>query len=306
MIDSVALPKVKNEYFNNTKVANYLSTNSELLEKTFQLTTIPRKNIFVTVDLTADTNLILTNANITQFDLAVMDSVYTLLVNGETAFTPEMIVRIMSGNFNQDVTPQKSGAVTKSLNKLSLIRITIDCTEELQARKKLEKNKTARLTSYLMPLREIEIQTANHKSVMKGFQLIEKPVLYTYAETIQQIMSVPTSILSTQGKISDTNDNIIIKRALIRRIEAMKNNKNKIKSNIIVYERYDQETKKEKGFLITLGFNKENYSNWKKKKNNLHKSIIKILDTFKEEKYILNYEIIKEGKQKINGVSIIL
>lgn len=305
MIEEVRMPKPKKEYLNNSKIANYISSNNNLLDKTLQLTTIPKKNIFVTVDLTTDENLSVTNQNITQYDMAVMDSVYTLLVNGTSSFTPEMIVRIMSGNFEQDVTPQKAGSVTKSLNKLSLIRISIDCTDELRMRKQISNNKTAQLTSYLMPIREITIRSANHQTEMKGFQLIEKPVLYTYAENIKQIMSVPTALLETKNKISNTDDVIIIKRALIKRIEIMKSNKNLINSNIINYERYDSKTGDTKGFFQTLGFNKNNYSNWKKKKSKLHNTITSILDIFIQDNYILGYTVITEGKQKINGIQII-
>lgn len=305
MIEEVRMPKPKKEYLNNSKIANYISSNNNLLDKTLQLTTIPKKNIFVTVDLTTDENLSVTNQNITQYDMAVMDSVYTLLVNGTSSFTPEMIVRIMSGNFEQDVTPQKAGSVTKSLNKLSLIRISIDCTDELRMRKQIGNNKTAQLTSYLMPIREITIRSANHQTEMKGFQLIEKPVLYTYAENIKQIMSVPTALLEAKNKISNTDDVIIIKRALIKRIEIMKSNKNLINSNIINYERYDSKTGDTKGFLQTLGFNKNNYSNWKKKKSRLHNTITSILDIFIQDNYILGYTVITEGKQKINGIQII-
>ena len=305
MIEEVRMPKPKKEYLNNSKIANYISSNNNLLDKTLQLTTIPKKNIFVTVDLTTDENLSVTNQNITQYDMAVMDSVYTLLVNGTSSFTPEMIVRIMSGNFEQDVTPQKAGSVTKSLNKLSLIRISIDCTDELRMRKQIGNNKTAQLTSYLMPIREITIRSANHQTEMKGFQLIEKPVLYTYAENIKQIMSVPTALLEAKNKISNTDDVIIIKRALIKRIEIMKSNKNLINSNIINYERYDSKTGDTKGFFQTLGFNKNNYSNWKKKKSRLHNTITSILDIFIQDNYILGYTVITEGKQKINGIQII-
>ena len=299
------MPKTKKEYLNNSKVANYISTNNELFDKTLLLTTIPKKNIFVTVDLTADKNLSLTNQNITPYDMAVMDSVYTLLVNRVAAFTPEMIVRIMSGNFEQNVTPQKIGAVTKSLNKLSLIRITIDCTEELRARKQIEKDQTAQLTSYLMPLKVIENKSANHRATMKGYQLLEKPVLYTYAENINQIMSIPTKLLETKAKISDTDEIIVIKRTLIKRIEAMKNEKNKINSNIITYERHDPKTGEERGFFYTLGIQKSKYSNWKKKKNTLHHSITTILNDFISDNYITGYNVIKEGAQKITGVEIL-
>ena len=179
--------------------------------------------------------------------MAVMDSVYTMLVNGVVAFTPEMVVRIMSGNFDQDVKPQKSGAVTRSLHKLSLIRISIDCTNELRTREKIKKDETAKWESYLMPLHEIDIQSANHQTVMRGYQLLEKPILYFYAESIKQIIDVPTELLeitdaSGSGHLSDTDDVIVIKRAIIRRIEQMKNEKNHMNNDTINYERYDPTT----------------------------------------------------------------
>ena len=312
--DTVQMPKPKKEYLNNSKVANYISTQNDLFSNTMQLTTMPKKNIFVTVDLTADKNLALTNPNITQYDMAVMDAVYTMLVNGAVAFTPEMVVRIMSGNFDQDVKPQKAGAVTRSLHKLSLIRISIDCTNELRARKKIDKDQTAKLTSYLMPLREIDIQSANHQTVMKGYQLIEKPVLYTYAESIKQIIDVPTELLtitdeSGSGHLSDTDDVIVIKRAIIRRIELMKDPKNSISNDVIRYERYDPMSGTKKGFFAMLGFDEANYKNpkqWTKKRNSLHKIVTTILKDFTKEKYISGYEDVKEGKQKVIGVKIIL
>lgn len=304
----VKMPKPKKEYLNNSKVANYISTQNNLFSNTLQLTTMPRKNIFVTVDLSADENLALSSPNITQYDMAVMDAVYTLLVNGAIAFTPEMVVRIMSGNFEQDVKPQKSGAVTKSLRKLSLIRISIDCTSELRARKKIEKDQSVKLTSYLMPLREVDIRSANHQTIMKGFQLLEKPVLYTYAELVKQIIDVPTELLEI-NEISDTDSVIVIKRALIRRIEQMRNRKNHMDNDIIRYERYDPTTGTKKGFFVMLGFDESKYKNanqWKKKKSSLNKIITTILAEFTKEKYIAGYEVVKEGKQKVIGVKIIL
>ncbi len=314
IIETVQMPKPKKEYLNNTKVANYISTQQDLFSSTMQLTTMPKKNIFVTVDLTADANLALSNPNITQYDMAVMDAVYTMLVNGAAAFTPEMVVRIMSGNFTQDVKPQKSGAVTRSLHKLSLIRISIDCTAELRARKKIDKGQTAKLTSYLMPLREIDIRSANHKTVMKGYQLLEIPVLYSYAETVRQIIDFPTELLeiadpSGSGHLSDTDDVIVIKRALIRRIELMKNSKNNINNDTIRYERYDPATGAKKGFFSMLGYTEDSYKNpkqWKKKRSTLNRIVTTILQDFAKEKYISGYELVKEGKQKVIGVKIIL
>ena len=122
-----------------------------------------------------------------------------------------------------------------------MVRITIDCTEELIARKVLKKGQKAHLKSYLMPLRELEVKLGNQK-IAKGYQLIEEPVLYTYAEKVGQIINVPRSLLETKGELSDTDEVIIIKRQLIKRIEAMKNSKNHIVSRKISYEWYDKNT----------------------------------------------------------------
>lgn len=311
----VQMPKPKKEYFNNCKVANYISTKQgDLFSATLQLETIPKKSIVVTVDLDTDENLALSNPNITLYDMAVMDAVYTMLVNGTLVFTPEMVVRIMSGNFSQDVTSQKRASVVKSLQKLSMIRISIDCTDEFRARKKIGKDETAVLKSYLLPLHEGEVRSANHQSVRWGYQLIEEPVLYTYARTINQIIDVPTGLLeiadaSGRRLLSDTDDVIVIKRVIIRRIEAYKNRKNNMSNDIIRYERYDPVAGTPKGLFARLGYQESNYKNakqWKKKRSSLNKIVTTILEDFSKEKYIAGYDIIREGKQKVVGVRIIL
>lgn len=307
-IPKTSSPNPQNEYLNISKVAKYISTKQGLIntneEISLQLTTIPKKNIFVTVNLFADENLSISNPNITLYDAAVMDAIYTLYVSGSEVFTPEMIVRTMSGNLTQDVTPQKAGAITKSLNKLTMVRITIDCTEELIARKVLKKGQKAHLKSYLMPLRELEVKLGNQK-IAKGYQLIEEPVLYTYAEKVGQIINVPRSLLETKGELSDTDEVIIIKRQLIKRIEAMKNSKNHIVSRKISYEWYDKNTNTFKGFFIELGYKKNDYSNWRKKKSNLHHIIKTLLTNYAKEKYIKSFTETKEGNG-INGIEITL
>lgn len=60
------------------------------------------------VDIVKEKKLSLSNPDVTQFDLAVMDSVYTLAVSGIMRFTPEDVARIMSGNLEQNLTPKKS------------------------------------------------------------------------------------------------------------------------------------------------------------------------------------------------------
>ena len=130
------LPKTQNENFNISSVAKFITTTGGLVssENPTELKVMPSKNIIVTVDLEKDKEVKLSSNNVTMYDLAVMDSVYTLYKNNCSSFTPEMISRIMSGNMKGDVKPQEAGAVTRSLKKLALIRITLDCTDEFEAR----------------------------------------------------------------------------------------------------------------------------------------------------------------------------
>lgn len=297
--------ELENESFNNSIVANHMLTNKNLFDKCYTLDTLPKKNIFITIDFDIDENLRLTNPDITQYDLAVMDSVYTLLTHNIIEFTPEMLSRVMSGNINQDVTSHKIKTIEKSLKKLSLIKIDIDCSKEYQARNKIDKTDTAILSSYLLPLNKIKIYAATKNVKMIGYKVIEKPAFYKYAETVGQILTVPISILNTSQRLSDTEEVIIIKRALIKRIEVMKNKKNKMNSNVISYEWYDTKKREYKGFLNYLGFYKENYSNWRKKKSNIHNAIVKILEEFTKDNYIAGFEVLQK-KSKINGIKILL
>lgn len=297
---------VKKEYLNNTKIANFISTHPDLTKNTLLLKTLAKKNIFVTVDLDADRNVTLTDPDITQYDLAVMDSVYTLYAAGTDTFTPGMVARVMSGNLEQDVTKQKMEAVTAALRKLSRIRITIDCTDELIARGELKEGQTARMTSYLMPVKEAEVLSANLKTYLRGYHLLEKPVLYEYAEDVRQLISVPTQLLCSDG-VSDTDDIVVMKRALIRRIEAMKSSRNSMRSDIIAYDREDRDTGVRKGLFATLGYDPASYSNWPKKRSQLHASVLKLLDGFVSSGYITSYEVVKAyGSRAIAGVRVVL
>ena len=294
------LPKTQNENFNISSVAKFITTTGGLVssENPTELNVMPSKNIIVTVDLEKDKDVKLSSNNVTMYDLAVMDSVYTLYKNNCSSFTPEMISRIMSGNMKGDVKPQKAGAVTRSLKKLALIRITLDCTDEFEARGiKLRKGDKALFTDYLLPLREVQVKSANGEVYLNGFSLKEMPVLYDYAERIGRIAAVPISLMKVPG-MTDTDDAILVKRYVIQRVEELKRARNKVALKEVIY--YDEEL--DKGVLTELWYDEE-FVNIRDKKAKLHKMMIKVLESFKTEKYIKGYDILSAGRSII-GVEI--
>ncbi len=301
----------KELFYNISKVATYIASNTGIVDKqSLQLTTIPKDNVYITVDLTSDEHFKLSSPNVTLYDFAVMNAAYTVLQNRRECFTPEMIVRTMACDPYMDVTPQKKSAVTRSLNKLRHIDISIDCTEEFRARGLLDDDgDEIILSSYLMPLDVARVKPAHHKDYISGYRFIREPALYTYAAIVEQIVSVPTELLLIDDA-SVTNDVIVLRDYLVRRIIAMQNEKNHIVSTRIAYERYDRDTQTYKGLLPSLGYDKEyqesHGSNWRRKKANLHRSVTTILDSFVRKGLIAGYEVVYSGgkRKTVYGVDI--
>lgn len=294
------IPSLQDEKFNITKVAKYISTTSGLVNKEDKtcLVTMPSKNVMVTLDLMEKDDVSLSSKNVTMYDLAVMDSVYTLYKSGCSEFTPEMIAKVMSGDLHAYIKPQKAGSVRKSLDKLASIRISLDITDELLARGlKLKEGERGVLKDYLLPLREMQLKAANGKVIQSGFQLKEIPILYDYAERTGHIATVPTTMLEVDS-VTDTDDNIIIKRYLIRRIEELKQARNKKSLSEIIY--YDTEL--QTGAMSELWYDK-NIVNLRDKKSELHKSVKKVLKSLVEKQYIQSYEELKDGRSVV-GVKI--
>lgn len=317
IIPHVSMPKVETEYTNISKIAHYITTTSGLVdaEKPFTLVTMPSKNATVTIALKADKGIKLSK-NITQYDFDIMDAVYSLFINGCSVFSPEMVARMISGKLNGRVSAQKIGSVTRSINKLRHVDITIDLTDEyIKSGKKLPEGVDALTrTSYLLPL---EIYNAvipdNGKTlktrktilddeeinVIAGYEFVKKPVLYTYAEQRGDIEDFPMALLS-DPTISDTDENTAIKWYIVRRIAALRKAKNKTNElkDVIYYD-----TEEQQGAFSDLWYNPDEYSNWRKKKAKIHEAIVAELEVCLREKFIKSYEVIKKGTS-IEGVSI--
>ena len=240
--------------------------------------------------------------------MAVMDAFYTLYKSGYQTFSLQTVIRVMSGNMDQDITAQKIARLKESVEKLRLILITIDCTDELRVRKLIKKEETAKYRSYFLPVSSVEIQSGN-QTVVEGYRLLELPALYAYAERIKQMISVPIELLaSTGGFLPDTDENIILKRYLLKRIARMKKEKATVYSRRIRYEWYDRKAQREKGMFAELGYREEDFasrSSWLNKRAKVHKVVKQILDAFRQAGYIAGYSETREGNA-ITGVEILL
>lgn len=216
------------QYMNNTKIGRILSTKPIPIEDVVAELKIPiNDKIINLVDIWKDKNITLSTNNITQFDIAVMDAAYTIMCAGYMVITAEWITKVLSGNPDHKITPQKIGAIRKSIDKLRSIHIKIDCKDEINARRDT-KDKIDKFVyeSYLLPLDKIEaIYEANGKEIV-AYPVLTKPALYRYAEIMHQIIDVPAELLDTHNEFHDTEEAILIKRYVIKRVAQIINNNN--------------------------------------------------------------------------------
>lgn len=305
-VETVQLPRLQHQYLNISLIMNTLIANPEPfeLEQVYEVLSLPRQKIKTRFSLAVDSRCPVRSVTLTRFDQAVMDAVYTLSVNGCETFTTSMVARVISGNLSRDVTLNMRKAVEMSIEKLRSVWIRIDCAAELKARKIQPDWKPEEFQSFLLPVKDVAVRSGNNQTITQGYALRGESVLYVYAETIHQMASVPADCLETHS-VRDTQDNIVIKRYLLRRIEALRNRKSKVRSPKISYEWRKNKGDPARGFLQDLGYDRAGYSNWRDKKSRIHAAVTGLLKDFAASGYIDGFKVCKSGSG-IQGVEIIL
>lgn len=287
-----AMPHIQIHYLNTSLVANTLVSPQSKLTLGVQVSLKPlgsRKHVATLVTLETDDPEIINDACITPVDLAVMDAVYTLTMYGCTVLTPTAIIRAMSGDMEQELTSAMRDALVAAITKLMHLWIQIDCQAEYRARGIIaEDAELEPLSSPLLPVEEVLVQPANHSEPIRGYQLHVVSALYVYASDIRNIANVQADVLRTPH-VGNSIEMIKLKRYLIRRIAAMRNKRNAVKSNSIIYERHDNRAHAAVGLYANMGYCKEDYKNWRDKRRKIHISVCAILGDLVSAGYIKGY-----------------
>lgn len=223
----------------------------------------------------------------TPYDRSVYNAVCSLYEADNNHFTPDQVYRCMNGlTEKESVSPQAVGHVTRSIDKMRKIHAKVDYTNEMKTKNK-ENTDQFIIEGFIINADKIRIKAGGYE--VAGYRMLPKPILYEYAQVTKQVISVPSKLLNTKDVIRNTEEVIVIREYLIRRIEIMKHPKNKNYSNRILFESV---------------FNELDLPNPTSKKSMKVRNIIfKILDKYKAEKYIKNYAIHKASRS-FKGVDI--
>ena len=202
---------------------------------------------------------------LTYYDKRVFLAVCNLKDQGNDVVTTTQIYRAMGNRSRPNATDREK--MLKSLEVMSMARVSLDNTEEANLYPKYDKIKTR---FYLLPTTIMQ-GYKNHHVIDDAIQILELPKLFLFSKNRKQITKAPIELL--ECPISQTEANLQLYDYLLRRIAQMRN-KAEISKTII---------------LETIYENCE--INNKMQKSRLPEKITRILDHCKKIKWIKGYTI---------------
>lgn len=282
---------------NLTKTSSTLFSSKNSLENLRQIAidVAPNKKGLTTtynvnVDLSAPE--LKGTENITEYDKSVHNMAVSIgKVNEHGFFTAKQVATALlygDNPSNSNPSKQQIGAVTKSIEKLALIRVTIDWTEHIRLNNKgdIPEGASFKVTDYMLPVRKYTATIGGQK--VEGYQFIDRDnytPLHQYATSVGQIGQHPVKMLNIP--INLDQQKIVIRDFLLEEIAHIKNRTNW--NNTISVDR----------LLEVAGESSQTIDRTKKKR--LLKAVKDMLDYWKKKGYIKGY---KEKKANTTGKPI--
>ena len=288
--------KKQNQYWNISKANDALRVMGPHCDgNSFGVATMQTKDkraVGVDISIRFDPQALGKEVTITAYDMAVMDAVYTLYVYHNLQVSDTTILQIMYGKHDLDITPEKVKQLHNSIYKLSQITICVECSEEFRARRIVNKDEDVTYQGNLLPL----------ESDHDDYVITEISPTYQYAQQIGQYATVSSEILQA-GAVQNSAEILLLRRYLIKRIVAMRNQHNRMFSKRIALEWWDHKQKRYSGLLPHLGYDPEKNPVPRKKKSTLCQAIRAILTGLQKSSYIAGYVEVRQ-ERKIIGYEV--
>lgn len=232
----------------------------------------------------------------TPYDSAVYSGVITLYEAENNVITPAMVYRAMNGLTDSEyINPTTLEKVARSIEKNRRSQLSIDFTEEAQQY----------MRAYEPPARDFKttyegnllvadkITVKNNGVEQTAYKILRKPILYEYAETVGQVISVPIQLLQTKGSVRSTEDVIVLREYLLRQIENYRR-RHKSGSFTLSY----------KDIYAVCGVSAETHKNLKDKHKKIRAHAEALLGEWQRLHYIASFESKRDGSRAIALLSI--
>lgn len=193
-------------------------------------------------------NLIL--SKLTEYERQVSNSIMSiweeaLRSNQSAVFTVDMVYQNMPGGGEQP-SPQQRGAITKAIEKLRGIKITIDVTEELRTKGIISAEETRTYDDYFLSAGRETRRIKNGGQIVQTYILHSEPIILSYCKLTNQLITVPPKWLEikrinrkgeiTNNPIKMSQERQAIIGYLIRRIRVMQRDNDTAQKNKGYYD----------------------------------------------------------------------
>lgn len=289
--DFSPLPIPKTKYPNNFIISNDKVTN-KLFDGELPLgleQQIGTENYKSKKELTAVAKIefdelegVTISKSITPYDREVHDAIVSLFVDGGNQYlTPLMIYRTMTGNPKAKLTPKQHQAISESVTRCSMARIRIDAKDEAEA---FNMQKLIYEGNLLYTKKVIG---EHNGKVDEWICLIDRPILYDYANNKGQVTRAKINLLNTP--VSKNEETVVLQGYLLKRILIMKGNPNnpKVSKNIVCETIYKQ-----------LNIQAASPGALRKKQTKIRDTVREILKDWIEKEFIKDYRE-NIGKNKV-------
>lgn len=237
-----------------------------------------------------------TRQKYTPYDSAVYSGVITLYEAENNVITPAMVYRAMNGLTDSEyVNPSTLAKVAKSIEKNRKSQLAIDFTEEAkQYMRAYETPGKDFKTTYEGNLLVADKITVKNNGVEQtAYKILRKPILYEYAQTVGQVISVPIHLLQTKGSVRSTEDVIVLREYLLRQIENYKRRHRSGSFSLSYFSIYE-----------VCGITNETHKNLKDKHKKIRSHTEALLREWQRQAYISGYESQRDGTRAISSVLI--
>lgn len=155
----------------------------------------------VTYDVEA-TGTDLTVLNLTEYERQVSDAIITLWIEAQKQglppiFTTDMIFRAMPGGGDKP-SPQQRGSITKAIDKMRNLHITVDATDEMRTRRIIGKNEICEFDDFYLSTLRVQRRIKNGGQTVTAYKINTEPVILTYARMTKQILEVSSKYIEVR------------------------------------------------------------------------------------------------------------
>ncbi|MDO5112329.1 MAG: hypothetical protein Q4E65_08495 [Clostridia bacterium] len=237
-----------------------------------------------------------TRQKYTPYDSAVYSGIITLFEAENNIFTPAMVYRAMNGLTDSEyVNPSTLSKVAKSIEKNRKSQLAIDFTDEArQYMRAYEEPARDFKTTYEGNLLVADKITVKNNGVEQtAYKILRKPILYEYAQTVEQVISVPIKLLQTKGSVRSTEDVIVLREYLLRQIENYRRRHREGSFSISYLSVYE-----------VCGVSAESHKNIKDKHKKIRSHTEALLSEWQKQSYIKHFENQRDGTRSIASVQI--